>query len=193
MNGQQADGRLWEFPGPHRGIVTRTDDPFGQHRVKASMPLQPETPWMLPVWMGGGRQRGGHIVPEVGHEVAIWYMNGDPSDLVYAPVGPRTIAGTNEAPTDMVQAGTNAKDVQPIFELGPLRMTVDERAGQRSFKLAAYKSGQELAALELDVEKGILSLTALAGILIETRGTLTANGMVVEVKKRRVRTTSEPL
>jgi hypothetical protein len=182
-----------EFSGPYRGIVVRDDDPDGHHRVKASMPLQPETPWMRPLVLGGGRQRGGHITPEVGHEVAVWYMNGDPSDLVYAAVGPRSITGTNEAPTDMVAAGANAKDIQPIFEVGPIRMTVDERAGSRSFKVAAYKSGQELAALEIDVEKGILSITALAGLLLETRGTLTANGVVVEVKKRRVRTTSEPL
>lgn len=193
MSGRQADDRPWEFPGPHRGIVIRNDDPDGHHRVKVSMPLQPESPWARPLVDGGGPQRGGHIVPEVGAEVAVWYMNGDSADLVYKPIGPRKIAGTNEAPTDMIAAGANAKDVQPIFELGPLRMTVDERDGQRSFKIAAYKSGQELAALEIDVEKGILSLTALAGILIETRGTLTANGLVVEVKNRRVRTTSEPI
>lgn len=190
---KQVDDRDWEFPGPYRGIVIDCKDPDGHHRVKVRMPLQPESPWVRPLVLGGGRQRGGHITPEEGHEVLVWYVNGDPSDLVYVAVGPRKIAGNNEAPTDMISAGTNAKDVQPIFELGPMRMTVDERAGQRSFKLAAYKSGQELAALELDVEKGILSLTALAGILIETRGTLTANGLVVEVKKRRVRTTSEPL
>lgn len=190
---KQHDDREWEFSGPYRAIVIRNDDPDGHHRVKVRKPMQPESPWALPMVLGGGRQRGGHITPDVGHEVLIWYVNGDPSDLVYVAVGPRLIAGTNEAPTDMVQAGANAKDVQPIFELGPLRMTVDERAGQRSFRLAAYKSGEELAALELDVEKGILSLTALAGILIETRGTLTANGLVVEVKKRRVRTTSEPI
>lgn len=189
----QVDDRPYEFAGPHRGIVIRVDDPDGHHRVKASMPLQPETPWIRPLVLGGGRQRGGHITPEVGHEIAIWLMNGDPSDLVYVAVGPRMISGSNEAPSDMVAAGANAKDVQPIFELGPLRMTVDERAGQRSFKLAAYKAGYELAALELDVEKGILSITSLAGILLETRGTLTANGVVVEVKKRRVRTSSEPL
>ena len=189
----QVDGRPHEFPGPYRAIVLRTDDPDGHHRIKAKFALQPVSPWMRPIVLGGGRQRGGHITPEVGHEVLVWFVNGDPSDLVYMAVGPRMIAGSNEAPTDMVAAGQNAQDVQPIFELGPLRMTVDERAGSRSFKLAAYKSGQELAALEIDVEKGILSLTALAGILIETRGTLTANGVVVELKKRRVRTTSEPL
>jgi hypothetical protein len=190
---KQVDDRDWEFPGPYRGIVIRNDDPDGHHRVKVRMPLQPESPWARPLVLGGGRQRGGHIVPEVDHEVVLWYVNGDPSDLVYAPVGPRIVAGANEAPTDMIAAGANAKDVQPIFELGPLRMTVDERVGQRSFRLAAYKSGQELAALELDVEKGILSLTALAGILVETRGTLSMNGIVVELKKRRVRTTSESL
>lgn len=188
----QIDDRPYEFPGPYRGIVINTDDPDGHHRVKARFALQPESPWMRPVVLGGGRQRSGHITPEVGHEVLIWFVNGDPSDLVYSAVGPRMIAGSNEAPTDMVAAGRNAKDVQPIFELGPLRMTVDERAGSRSFKLAAYKLGQELAALEIDVEKGIMSITALAGILIETRGTLVLNGLVVEVKKRRGRTTSEP-
>lgn len=190
---KQVDDREFEFSGPYRGIVIRTDDPEGNHRVKANFPLQPESAWMRPIVWGGGRQRGGHITPEVGHEVLIWYVNGESSDLVYAAIGPRVVAGTNEAPTDMVAAGVNAKDVQPIFEIGPVRMTVDERTGSRSFKLAAYKAGQELAALELDIEKGILSITALAGILLETRGTLTANGMVVEVKRRRVRTTSEPI
>lgn len=190
----RPDGREIDFAGPHRGIVVRNDDPDGDHRIKASIPLQPETPWARPVTFGGGgSQRGGHIVPAVGDEVAVWFVGGDPSDLIYAPIGWRRIRGQKDAPTAMVAAGADAHQVQPIFQLGPMSLTVDERDGKRSIRLAALKKGREIVAVELDVEKGILSLTAAAGILLETSGTAAIKGSVLELKGRRVRSTGEPL
>jgi hypothetical protein len=61
--------------GAMRGTVTDNVDPEGRHRVKVLVhALDIETGWAYPLTLGGGsKDRGMHIVPEVGADVAVWF------------------------------------------------------------------------------------------------------------------------
>src|SRR6185369_14508550 len=125
------------YYGMQIGQVTDVTDPEGLHRVRALIPgiADPSTDWLLPLTIGGGAPgRGGHIVPKVGATVAIFFHQGDPDGHgVYAAMNWGKPDDGSEMPA-AAKDETNAEQVQAL-EIDNLRITVDERAGKRSFSI----------------------------------------------------------
>src|SRR5262249_27128246 len=63
------------------GVVTRIDDPEGLGRVRAKLPAigNLETEWMCVLTPGGGHDKGLVGIPDVGDQVLIATVAGDPA------------------------------------------------------------------------------------------------------------------
>ena len=66
------------------GTITRVDDPDNLGRVRASLPAigEVETDWMGVVAAGAGSGKGFVMLPDVGDQVLVLFIGGDPSQGV---------------------------------------------------------------------------------------------------------------
>ncbi len=188
--------RRW---GLYDGFVIDTKDPRQLRRVRVNIPgICKDTGWARPKTMGGGgAQRGGHVVPDVGHTVYVQFVNGDTRSPVYECGSWGTTEAGPELPTDIVAAGADGPLVSSLeFARGSLavRLTVDERQGQRTWRVVAVqKSGEAetvLGSIELDLEKRVLDLFGLAGVQIRSKGFVDIRGITSRILQRRVRRTA---
>jgi Rhs element Vgr protein len=118
-----AAGLLPPISGLQVGIVTDTQDPDGQGRVKVSVPAiltdPAESLWARLASADAGDKRGFCFLPEVGDEVLVGFLNDDPRHPVI--VG-RLHGSKNALPdgfTDTQKKGLIAKsDARIVFSEG---------------------------------------------------------------------------
>lgn len=187
------DGRLL-YPFIYEGTVTSVEDPAHGHRVKARIEgMLRDTGWARPkTGGGGGNRRGTFVTPSVGSTVLISFLNGELRSPLYEG-GPW---GDSEMPNDVTAAaGDRTEQIQGIEISGRtavLRVTFDERAGKRSFRVFAFAKepdGSEttIGGLEIDVEKRILGLYGLAGIVLRSKGLINLRSIAQTIGRRSVR------
>jgi hypothetical protein len=124
---EEATGEL-RIPDPKAGVVVDRQDPLSLHRVRVRIPgiIEPASAWASPLTMGGGGPgRGGHVVPELGADVLVFFVGGDPERPMYAAAGWGLPKTGSEMPVDARDA-EQAELVQTM-QLGSLVITVDER------------------------------------------------------------------
>lgn len=184
------------LPFIYDGIVLDVDDPLNLRRVRCFVPnVCSDTGWARPKTSGGGGpQRGGHVMPSKGDSVYVQFVNGDSRLPIYECGAWGTPDEGSELPTDILAAGGNGTLVSSMeFGRGSVavRFTVDEREGQRSWRVTAVqKSGETetvLGSLELDIEKRVLDLYAIAGVQLRSKGFVDIAAATSRILKRRVR------
>jgi len=82
---RRAAPALPPVPGLHVGVVSKLDDPEGQFRVQVSLPLMETTPstvWATLMQFHASNGFGAFFLPEIGDEVVLGYLNGDPNHPV---------------------------------------------------------------------------------------------------------------
>ena len=96
------------------------------------------TYWAFPFGTlgGGGPQRGGFVVPDIGADVVVMFLGGDLERPIYSPAWWSYRNGAKEMPAPARDAAEHAHQVQSI-QLGRLLIAVDERDGQRKLFLRA--------------------------------------------------------
>ena len=81
-----AAGLTPAISGLQVAVVSQlADDPAGEERVAVQLVTETETAepiWARTMSIGGGRERGMVMLPEVGDEVLLGFLNGDPRDPV---------------------------------------------------------------------------------------------------------------
>src|SRR5688500_8068929 len=97
--------------GVHEGIVVNNRDPKGLGRVRIDVPpLMPDEgstwAWPMAIPGAGSPQRGGWDPPDVGAEVYVWFLNGDPEKVRYVPGN----HGRDEEPSAVKAAKEEASD-----------------------------------------------------------------------------------
>lgn len=199
LEDQQAG--LTRYYGVQKGVVVNVADPKGLHRVRVTVAGLVEssdgTAWLYPLTMGGGSpQRGGHVVPAVGSDVAVWFHNGDPNGSGFYAAsnwGTPTATGT-EVPGDVKDAtGANPEQVQSL-ELGggptgSLRITVDEREGKRALQiLDVDENGEIQCAIVLDREARAIFMQAVSQIVLKATGAIVLDALEININNRRVQT-----
>ncbi len=186
-------------PFLYEGIVIDVDDPLKMRRVRANVEgVCGDTGWARPKTSGGGgAQRGGHAMPVVGDLVFVQFVRGDTRLPVYECGSWGITDAGPEMPTDILAAGADGPLVSSLeFTRGSIavRFTVDERDGRRSWRVVAVqKSGETetvLGSLELDIEKRVLDIFALAGVQLRSKGFVDITAVTSRILKRRVRRTS---
>lgn len=190
------DGEL-RFPYLYEGTVTDNADPKQLGRVKLTVPgvIEPESDWAFPTGTlgGGGPQRGGVIVPEVGDSVDVRFVLGDPQRPKWSPShwGIRPDTGS-EMPEDVRDATSEAHKVQAL-QVGKFRFVVDERDDKLVFKIEG-KDGEDVGVgAELDLKRKQVTLTSTVAIILKTKGLIHLDALVVRLKDRVLGTKSAPV
>lgn len=184
----RGDARYY---GLQMGTVIENADPDGLHRVRVRIPgiAEPSTGWAFPLTAGGGSKgRGGHVVPDVGADVALWFHQGDPNGSAFYLAGWWGLpeAGT-EVPGDLATAGEDAHLVQ-VLKIGRIVFTVDERPGKRALRV---EDTEGAGLIEVDLEQKGLLIEGLAGVVIKSLGAVVIDALTVNIKGRDVSTTSD--
>lgn len=185
------------YYGAQMGTVVDNVDPRGLHRVKVKIPgiAEPSTDWAFPLTSGGGsRERGGHVAPDVGADVVVWFHQGDPQGACFyacgwwgEPDAEGDQPGGPETPYDAKNAGADAHLIQTM-RIGRIIVAVDERPGKEAFRVYDAKGG---FSFQVDLEKKQVALEGLAGLLLKSIGQVTIDGLEVVIKGRRVADTSD--
>ena len=81
-----ANGLLPGVEGLHVGLVTALEgDPDGEHRIQVRIPMIDATGegvWARVATLDAGENRGSFFLPEVGDEVIVGFLGGDPRNPV---------------------------------------------------------------------------------------------------------------
>lgn len=170
------------------GKVTDNADPEALGRVKILIPgiVEPETDWAFPAstFAGGGPQRGAHAVPDIGADVNVMFLLGDPEQ-------PRWFAGHwgvredtgSEMPEDATAAAGNAHRLA-YAQFGSFRFVVDERDSVLQFRIEGRDGDDIGVSAELDLKRKQIALNATVGIVLKTLGLIHLDGMVVRLQDR---------
>ncbi len=123
LTAPSASGLLPGVDGLQIGIVKKLDaDPEGQYKVQVSVPVlqaEPEGVWARLSTFYASDGVGAFFVPEIGDEVVLGYVNGDPSH----PVILGSLYSTNRsAPSEL----TAENYLKQFTTKGELRMTFDD-------------------------------------------------------------------
>lgn len=180
------------FHGAYQGVVVENDDPEGLYRCRIEVVgLVALTYWAFPFGTlgGGGPQRGGFVVPDIGADVVVMFLGGDLERPIYSPAWWSYRNGAKEMPAPARDAAEHAHQVQSI-QLGRLLIAVDERDGQRKLSLEDQVSGD---AIVWDLEKQGLRVKMTSAVLIECDGLVKVNGTQVTAQDRLVQISGKPV
>jgi hypothetical protein len=173
------------------GVVVDNVDPEGLHRVRVDVEgITGDSAWALPLGAGGFHQRGGHIAPALGANVAVQFLGGDIERPVYQTLhwakAPPLVEGDPagmQPPALRDVPSEEAHLVQAIM-VGPLELSIDERPGQR--KLVVRDVEVDDCFVLWDLEQKALQVQMRSAILIQSVGSLVLDGLMVRLKRRLV-------
>ena len=178
------------YNGLAEGEVVDRDDPRGLGRVRVRVPglIEPASPWAWPLaTLGGGPDRGAWFIPEVGAEVGVLFLHGDPDRPYY--VGGHW--GINDVLSSVDPDGTGKGDPDiRAIETNGYAIVIDERDGRKSLIIRDKAGGNEI---ELDGLTRGIAIRATTAITIEALGQVDIDGAIVRVAGRLVLPTGSPI
>jgi hypothetical protein len=186
-NEDMMDGKARYF-APEVGVVIDNADPDGLYRVRARIPgIIEKTAWAYPVGTqgGGSKGRGAWTVPDVGADVVIMFIGGDVEHPVYMTAWWGIRPEGTEMPTETAAVDvTEAYKVQTIHESSRVKIWVDERPGKE--QIAIQDKTIEENFIQIDLSSGIVQISALGGLLLNSVGVINIDGLQVNINGRQV-------
>lgn len=197
----EHDGFGRKYCAVYDGIVVDNKDPLNAGRARIRVPgiCEPSSAWARPLG-GGGNRRGTFNPPDVGDEVAVWFVAGDLDN-------PRYARGHFGAPGGQSQAsgpvgGYKGKDDQAeefssenavkvkSWEGDRYVVMVDERAGKERLVLRDKKSDD---CIEFDgVNMGVL-IQVTSMLKLKALGLVDIEGANVQINGRTVVSNGKPI
>lgn len=187
--------------GLYIGEVTVREDPERLGRIRVAIPgiCEPDSAWALPKG-AGHKYFGGVSVPPLGAMVYIQFVNGDIERPVYEKgwiAKPKDAESGEQVSWAFPEHTAGGPDVH-VWGLGPVRLIVDDRDGQRFASMRVIKeiAGAEETIVELkfDVEGNSCRLYATTAVKIEADGLVDIDcAGDMQVKGRKVMPTSRPV
>lgn len=162
----------------HVAVVTDLKDPKSLGRVKVKFPWMPDTEqsavWARLATLMAGRDRGTWLIPEVGDEVLVAFIAGDPASPV---VLGGMWNGAQTPPETMDGAGNN--DIRSLTSRAGHKLTFDDTAGQERVEITTQ--GGHTVTLD-DATGGTITIAHSNGATVEIDMTgtvkVTANARV---------------
>lgn len=158
----------------YHGVVVSRADPLKIGRVRVRVPgLVEESDWALPLGGARGRRRGFFSVPDLGAEVGVWWLSGDPDRPFYIPGHWIAPGGAGQAPS-AVDAATpeEAPDID-VIETDAHVILLDGRAGREAFEVydKATSDGvfYERATMSLEL-RGTVSVKVVTQGAVDIQG-----------------------
>lgn len=124
------------FGGVYPAVVRDVQDPLGQGRVRVELPflasadLAGATAWARLATMMAGNDRGTWFVPEVGDEVLLAFLAGDPS----RPVVIGALWNGQDAPPETMDAQNN---IRSITSRSGHRIVLDDTSGFEKLRITS--------------------------------------------------------
>ncbi len=195
--GIQNDFGGTKYAFPQEGYVVDRDDPERLGRVKVCIPglCEPSTTWAFP-WgtVGGGtKKRGMKSVPQVGAEVGVLFIGGDPDNPRYItghwgkPDEGTEIPGQPYTTAGKVDKDPGGSDVDVhVTEWDRYIITVDERKGKESLRITDKVSGDEIEFDGSNTTGPGISITATAAFYVNVQGAFIVDAAQIVLNDRKV-------
>lgn len=189
------------YPGIHEGVVVDNRDPEGLLRVRVRVDgLTPDegSTWAYPMASpgGGAGGRGFWDAADIGAEVYVWFLNGDPEKVRWQPghwargEEPSAVkAAKAEATT--AEGKIDASLQVKVWETSDWQIVVDERPGKRRCYINSKSLGEDLETgnalmVELDREQGVVTLSGTGGIALRSTGLIDISASSIQIGGRKV-------
>lgn len=171
-----SSGLMPGIQGLHIGVVTQLqDDPEGENRILVRIPLismAEDGVWAriatLDAGAGGNEGRGTFFLPEIGDEVVVGFINGDPRGIVvlgmlHSSAHPAPI----KASDDNHQKGyVSRSDLKLLFDDEKKSVLIETPGGKK------IHIDEESGSIFLEDENGNKIVMDSSGILLESEGDL---------------------
>lgn len=170
---------------PVTALVTDNKDPEGQGRVKIQIPWSPDEEggvyeaWARLATLMAGSGRGTWFQPDIGDEVLVTFMEGDPD----RPVVIGALWNGQDAPPETMD---NDNTIKSIVSRQGIRITLDDSSRSASLTLET-PAGQRIEikdgspAIEISDSSGNSIRLEPSGISITASANVTVSGSAVEV------------
>jgi uncharacterized protein involved in type VI secretion and phage assembly len=162
-------------------------------RVKVRIPalLEPDDtdagPWAFPKG-GGSANWGKNSVPPLGADVFIMFINGDIERPVWEPANHGRPVIDGQAQSEAFPEHQDP-DIH-VFGIGPFRLVIDDRAGNRSaiFKMVKTVGTEEqpIVWLEYNYETNSAQVYATSALGLKSEALLDIDAPAVQIKGRKV-------
>lgn len=166
-------------------LVTDNLDPDGQGRVKIKLPWAIDQEggeyeaWARLATLMAGNNRGTWFLPEIGDEVLVTFLEGDPD----RPVVIGSLWNGQDAPPTTADSDNNIKS---IVSRHGIRITLDDRQDEERLTLET-PAGQKILlkdgphAIEISDSSGNSIRLEPSGISIDASARITLTGSAVEI------------
>ncbi|HAB19241.1 MAG TPA: phage baseplate assembly protein V [Verrucomicrobiota bacterium] len=174
------------FWGGQLAVVTSLNDPEGQNRVQIRLVSSDGvTDHDGPVWARvaapfAGKNRGAFWLPDVGDEVLIVLVQGDPR----LPVIVGGLWNGDSTSPETISGGKNRKKV--LRSKNGVKVTLDDQDGQEAF-IAETPGGQKVTlkdgpgSVKIEDSNGNSVTLEASGITVNASATVTINAAQVKV------------
>jgi len=167
-----ASGLVSGIQGLQVGVVTQLqDDPDGEHRILVRVPVistEEDGIWArvstLDAGTGDGAGRGTFFLPEIGDEVIIGFINGDPRDpvvlgMLHSSGKPAPLEASDENPE---KGYVSRSDLKLLFDDEKKILRLETPAGKKILM------DEDQGVLQMEDENGNKIVMDSNGIVIES-------------------------
>jgi Rhs element Vgr protein len=185
-----AAALLPAIAGLHIGIVTQLEnDPAGEHRIMVRLPLispNDEGTWARVATLDAGDNRGSFFRPEIGDEVVVGFLNGDPRHpVVLGACNSSAKPAPLEAKDDNHEKGfVTRSGMKWLFDDDKKNMLLETPDGNK-----ILVSGEDQAILiedqngnKITMDAAGITLESAKDIILKAAGDLKAEGINTNIK-----------
>lgn len=203
ISAPRAGGLLPSVHGLQIGVVVSNEDPGGEHRVRVRLPLvgnEEDGIWARVASPDAGAERGFFFRPEIGDEVVVGFLDGDPRravllGMLHSSAKAAPLAGSDDNHEKVYQSRSKMRlffdDDKKVMRMetpagNSITLSEDEKSitiqDQNGNKIALTSDGIQIesakaltlkAGTEVKLESGT-SLSAKGGTELKLEGTSTA-------------------
>jgi len=173
--------------GVYQALVDDIKDPDGLGRVKVTLPWMPDSDggqyaqWARIATLMAGSNRGSWFIPDVGDEVLVAFMAGDPD---WPFVVGMLWNGSDSPPESMDGSGNNY--VKSIRSRNGVKVTLDDHDGQEKY-VCETPGGQKMTlqdgpgSITIEDSNGNSIKLESSGVTVTASAKVTINASTVEV------------